>query len=240
MLRITIYCTTKQGKLLKDHLLLYSYQKNIDIELSTFYTCGELYKAISERFYDLFFLDIDGVEGDIQQIGSFFRTDMRNEATTIIFISEKELCPTEYIKLQPRDCLMQPVTYEALARCMDSYMRFRLQGNELFSYKKNRTLCTIHVSGIVYLQSIGKKVVIHTTKEKIEFYGKLSECMKEVCFHHFIDIHQSFFINSHHIERVEREYVILAGDIRLPISRTKAGNIKNWLIEKQKVANDSI
>lgn len=240
MLEIAIFCLTNQGKQLKDHLLLYSYQKNIEFEVSAFFTSDELCEAISERFYDLIFLDIDGVKDDIQPIGSLLRDEMRNESTAIIFISEKGLCPTKYIKLQPRDCLIQPVTYKTLDKCMNSYIKSKQQRNELFSYKKNRTVCTIHVSRIVYLQSIGKKIVIHTKKEKIEFYGKLSECMKEVCFNNFIDIHQSFFINSQYIERVEREYVILAGDIRLPISRTKAGNIRDWSSEKPKVANFAI
>ena len=240
MLKVAVFDATKQGKQLINHLLLYSYQKNTELEVSALSTCAELCEASTERHYDLIFLNIDGAEEDIQQIGTCLRGEMRNENTVIIFISAKEQCPAEYIKLHPRDYLIQPITYKALNECMESYMKFKLQSNDLFSYKKNRTVCTINVSRIIYLQSIGKKVVIHTQKEKIEFYGKLSECMKENCFNQFIDIHQSFFINSQYIERVEREYVILAGDIQLPISRAKAANIRNWSNEKQGVANFSI
>lgn len=240
MLKIAVLNATNQGKQLMNHLLLYSFQKNTELEVSAFSTSVELCKANTERFYDLIFLNIDVAEEDIQQIWVCFRDEMRNEETAIIFISENKQCPAEYIKLHPRDYLVQPVTYKNLSKCMDSYMRFKFQGNVLFSYKKNRTVCTINVSRIVYLQSIEKKVVIHTKKEKIEFYGKLSECMKADCFNHFICIHQSFFINSQYIERVEREYVILTGDVRLPISRAKAENIRKWSCEKLRVANFSI
>lgn len=232
ILKIAIFYATNQGKQLTDHLLLYSYQNNIEFEVLAFSTCDELCETISEQFYDLIFLDIDGDEKDIQQIGFFLRDKMHNEDTEIIFISKNKKCPAEYIKFHPRDYLIQPVTCMALNKCMYSYMKSKIHRNDLFSYKKNKTVCFINVSRIVYMQSIGKKVVIHTKKEKIDFYGKLSECMSEPCFYHFIDIHQSFFINSQYIEQVRREYVILAGDIRLPISRTKAGNIRNWSIKK--------
>lgn len=197
MLAIAIFDTTKQRKQLINHLLLYSYQKNTELEVSAFSTYAELCETIAERHYDLIFLNIDGAEEDVLQIGTCLRGEMHNEDTAIIFISAKEQCPAEYIKLHPRDYLIQLVTYQVLNKC---YIKFKLHSNDLFRYKRNRTVCTINVSQIIYLQSIGKKVVIHTKKEKIEFYGKLSECMKENCFNQFIDIHQSFFINSQYIE----------------------------------------
>lgn len=228
MLKIAVINVMKQEKQLIDHLLLYSYQKNTEFEVTVFSACSELCEACAEQFYDLIFLNIDCAKEDIRQIGSCLRNEIHNGETTIVFVSEKEQCPAEYIKLHPSDYLIQPVSYKALSQCMDSCMEWKLRRNDLFSYKKNRSVCSISVSQIVYLQSIGKKIVIHAKKEKIEFYGKLSECMTENCFNHFIDIHQSFLINSQYIERVEREYVILSGDIRLPISRAKAENIRNW------------
>lgn len=85
---------------------------------------------------------------------------------------------------------------------------------------KNKSEHDIAVNQIKYLQSNGKKIIIHTRNEDIEFYGQLSNQIKKKCFEKFIVIHKSYLVNPLYIDRFGYDYVILKENIKLPISRS--------------------
>lgn len=232
MLNIAICSDNKKGTQLKDFLNLYCIQKNIEFEVSVFMTCSKLCELYSENLFNIIFLDLDYNEQDIQNIEYYIKTEFFDKNTVIVFISEEEKCHARFIKLHPFDYLILPIKYSELYTCMNNYLNFYFQENILFMYHKNHTKYYINPSKILYLQSSGKKIIIHTIKEKFEFYAKLSDCMKEDCFKNFIEIHKSFWVNPQYIHKVERENVILINNIKLPISRTKALNVKIWQNKK--------
>lgn len=207
---------------MKEELTKYSVQNNFDNKIYVFYDCESIVTEFEfGNDFDIIFLDIefnDMMNG--MQFGDFLRNKLLNAEVTIIFISSIEGYAKQLFQFHPFDFIIKPLTFEKINKCMDSYYKTNFLKNKYFRFMKSKSEHDISVNQIKYLQSKGKKVIMHTRNEDIEFYGMLSNCINEKCFKKFIVIHKSYFVNPLYIERFSYDYVILKGNIKLPISRT--------------------
>lgn len=172
------------------------------------------------------FLDLE-IE-KVLQAAHHIRNDLNDEETAIVIMSPSENCSSEIIKVHPLDYLVYPLDYEKTSMCINNYLGTRQMNSELFKYTRKRCKYQIPVSKIVYSQSNGKKIILHTKNEAIDFYGRLSDCINNKCFKKIIQIHQSFFVNSECIEKISQNHLILNGNVRLPMSRQRKKNVKEY------------
>ncbi|MCM1227604.1 MAG: LytTR family transcriptional regulator DNA-binding domain-containing protein [Clostridium sp.] len=62
-------------------------------------------------------------------------------------------------------------------------------------------------------------IVLHTTDETYEFYGKLSEIEKDERLVNFIKPHKSYYVNLTFIDNLEHDFVIMKTKDKIPLSR---------------------
>ena len=151
---------------------------------------------------------------------------LSNEKGRIVLISSLKTIPSEWINLQLFHIIPKELNYENVKECLNCYFKL-IDFKKFFHYTKNGAKCIIAVSKIKYIKSNDKKITIYTSNDSIEFYGKLYECKNDETLKNFIKTHQSFLVNPDYIEQLGRYYMILKGDIKIPISRNSYKEIKN-------------
>ncbi|MBO5597173.1 MAG: response regulator transcription factor [Oribacterium sp.] len=78
----------------------------------------------------------------------------------------------------------------------------------------------INLSDIVYIESIGRKLIIHLANTVFEIYGKLDD-VKSKLDKNFILVHRSFIVNMRYISDYTRKDIrIITGDL-IPLSKYK-------------------
>ncbi|WP_124098315.1 response regulator transcription factor [Ruminococcus sp. Marseille-P6503] len=226
------------SRFIKEKLADYDIKTDIDLQIRCFEKCETLDEEYSvfNRF-DLIILYDGYSERDSSlsgiELAGRIRSVYGDEKAELIFISDNERSACEAIRFRPFDFILNPVTSEALFNALDRYVRNKCGSFHRFSFIKDRTENIIMVSRIRYLQSMGKRLIIHTVNDNIEIYGRLSEVMKQDCFSDFILIHKSYLVNPGFIERYTYNKVYVYGKEKeeLPVSRNRQDEVKKLLIK---------
>lgn len=238
---------------IREFLLVYSTQKDVDMEPPDIYTnCEALFQAyLNGAQYDFLFLDIDfsgngklpdfsracyPVDNDRMNgitFASRLRRTLGHLDVDIIYVSSHENCAVDTIPVRPAGFIQKPVTLEKVLVTMDTTMQYRELTHRVFTFNSNKSHMHIQVSRIQYLNSCGRQVIIKMVDSKVSFYGKLSEVKKQKCFASFLCIHKSYLVNPDYIERFTANAVYLRGHNHesLPISRTQQPIVDDWLMK---------
>ena len=73
---------------------------------------------------------------------------------------------------------------------------------------------------IFYLEKEARRVNVYTIKEVYKAYMKTDEIWKQLDSEEFAVPHASYIVNLRHVRTIKGDFVILANDTELPISRT--------------------
>ena len=115
-----------------------------------------------------------------------------------------------------------------------SYLKYLRKRTFHFIIKKSQYW--IPIKDIVYFSSEGRRICVVSLYEKYYFYDKLDAIHNKMLKKEnlFIRIHKSYLVNVCHIKMYEPDNVIVIGNERLPISRSKKVQIKNILQKMRK------
>lgn len=73
---------------------------------------------------------------------------------------------------------------------------------------------------IEYLESVGRKVLIHTTEGKVEeYYGTLKDALTKVPSLSFSQVHNSFILNMEHTSIIESAHVTMKNGDLIPVGQ---------------------
>ena len=224
--------------MISEFILNYSISYDKEIETLCFNTCEQLIKSLDENRFDIVFLDIrfdekqEGMSGI--DLGKRLLKLYANDNTAVIYVTSYEKYAIDAIKTRAFDFIKKPVTYEKIAQALSSYFESINDSKTYFQFIRKNTVNSIMTSNIIYLESRGRLVYIHTLFNQYELNAKLSDLTDKVCFKNFIRIHKSYFININFVERFTTDTVTLAGreTISLPISKSKRNEVKERLLAK--------
>jgi len=143
-------------------------------------------------------------------------------------------------KLKVFDFLVKPVSYLDLSDCLKALVKeySRIQYLHLpaersfISIKSGYREYRISLNNIIYIESFGPKLAIHTVNGQVEYYGTLKEIEKSIkeMTDTFYRAHKSFLINTRHIKEVnmkEQAVTMSTGDKCL-MSRNKKNFLKEF------------
>ena len=66
----------------------------------------------------------------------------------------------------------------------------------------------MYLDDIVYAEVFNRKIVIHTTTDDIEYYGKMSE-LQDMAGENFFRPHRAYLINMRYVERYDSSHIYL-------------------------------
>lgn len=218
----------------------YCYDIECEFEVNTYNSCEDLIaQFLQGNRYDLLLLDIEfnatgshnmtGIE-----LGIKLRSIFDNYNICIVYVTSFKEYAIDAIKIRPYDYIQKPVTKEQISDLLDSFIADSKNRKMLFEFSTSKSVNQVMVSNIRYLESRGRKIIIHTVTKEYEFYGKLSDIVNQDCFIDFIRIHKSFFINLNYVEKFTASSVIMLGinAEELPISKKERTDVSEQLLRR--------
>lgn len=182
---------------------------------------GERYQAI--------IMDIewngsaDGIEAaqKIQQLDSSAR---------IIYMTGYAERYVQQIFLKPANIsgfLMKPVEEKMLRENLKKIKDEEQEAEKkrlLVKYKG--AMLSLSFNDIVYLESAGHMITIHTREGKQNCYDRLEKLFERLP-EYFIQCHKSYVVNMKEIQRIEKGKVLMSDYTEIPISKARYANTKS-------------
>ena len=121
--------------------------------------------------------------------------------------------------------LEKPLTREKVNSGMDRILR-QMEENS-FCYRSGRISRQVPYREILYYESCGRKVLVHTNDGIYEYFGKLSQIMDQGLPSNFLCIHKSYIVNLDHVGEIHRDCMYLPEKNRwLSISKIHRRQVK--------------
>lgn len=208
--------------MLREDAALYGLTASCDV----FFDGASLVEAVRDRAacYELALLDIEmhGMDG-IRAAQALRDMDL---PILIVYISCHEEYLMDLFATEPFRFLHKPVNREELCRVfLDACRRIRRKAG-YFTFSCQRTFHKIPYDRILYFESRGRTILIHTSGREttetpvLRFYGKMNDIDNLILESgaRFLRIHQSFLVNFDHVRSLSFTDVELEGGLLLQIS----------------------
>lgn len=205
------------------------------------YSAGEEFLAVKKE-YDVIFLDIqmDGINGietarkirkqreEIICSGrdSMSRNDVVRKDSVIVFVTGVKEHVFDAFDVAAFHYLLKPIEekkfLEVFERAITEVEKRKKQvPAQLFLKTRTRNV-TLNQNSILYIESRGKKVEVHTTNEMIEVYAAIRDLEKQldVCFYR---CHRGYLVNMAHIAEYTNESITLCNGECILLAKEKYG-----------------
>ncbi len=181
---------------------------------------NRLYSDIQNQTlsYDILITDID--MGDLNGIELVDKINQLNPSCMIIFISNYINYSTRVYDVNHIYFVLKTEADIRLPKALDKALT--LYQEQKRSYM---TLCyqnvnyTIPYPEIIYIESLGRYLYVHTEKQVYKTIKTLSSVQSELSST-FVRCHKSFFINMDYVYSISRTNCILKAKENIPISRS--------------------
>jgi DNA-binding LytR/AlgR family response regulator len=84
---------------------------------------------------------------------------------------------------------------------------------------------SVLMSEILYIESHGHTITVHTAARAVSAYEKLSD-LAERLPENFLQTHKSYYINMRQIQRFQSNDILLKNGISVPVSRSRYSKAK--------------
>ena len=119
----------------------------------------------------------------------------------------------ELFNTRPFDFVVKPVEKKKLFKMLDTYFSIFSGKNKYLHYRWLKQDHIIKQDNIIYLQSIGRKVIDKLDDNK------------------FCRVHKSFVINSIYVDVFKSDKVIMCDSAWIPISKSYKKSFREWLVK---------
>lgn len=193
-------------------LLDYAAQKSVHLELVEYASGLKLLYDIEEgRSFHLIFLDIymDEILGI--DAAHKLRDDIHYEGN-IVFLTATSKFAVDSYEVDASGYLVKPLSCEKIFVVMDKiYLSYNVP---TYSIRKHSNIIRIPIDEILYIDSDNNKCVIHRKDGTcFSVYKKLDDIQDELPSSHFLRSHQSYLVNMDYIQRADKEFELITGDI---------------------------
>ncbi len=166
-------------------------------------TCADAIEAfdlLQNKQVDLMFLDIHMPE----MKGTDLVKTLQNPPSVVFTTAHREYAIESY-DLNVLDYLLKPISFERFLQAIEKYNQYNLSVEEVSLHKSNgdeeyiylREKNVIHkipLSEILYVESFGDSLVLHTHDREINSRCTISSLEKALPQEHFIRIHRSYLV----------------------------------------------
>lgn len=197
------------------------------VEVKEYASVQEL--AAAGEPFDLFFLDIQFPDGDGVELARRIRKE--DKTAVIVFITGSREYIYDAFDVGAMQYLVKPIDPERFRKV---YERAKAECEERKKERKVmvRTRWATNVldaRDIFYAESVLKKVLIHTSSQKVEYYGSLGN-LEKILGEGFYRIHRGYLVNMAYVTHYGSDFVTVSSGDKLFLSKERyAGFAKAYL-----------
>ena len=218
-------------------------------EIAQFVSGNELIDymtGVSNDEIDILFLDIAMEQMDGMMVAEKLRQNAlaknkssRASKPLIIFVTGMDNMILDSFKVCAFDYILKPIAgqriKEVLERAiseiksLDKIISITDSIEKPLTVKSGSTIFSVLPKDISYVESIGRKLVIHCTDRTIETYGKIGEWEQNLGSN-FFRAHKSYLINMGFVKGYTREDITLLGGGKVLLSKYRYNDfVKNYM-----------
>lgn len=191
------------------------------LEVDTFTSTDEL--LASPKEYSLIFLGIlmlgtDGIEAARQL------KDGPNPPIIIFTTKSTEHCLASY-NLGVEGYILKPIREEDFEKVFTRLLLPIFPSTHTLNVYSNRLLYHIPVSEIFYIESFGRKCMIHTSRKTYETNMALNHIESTLNDNSFIRCYRSYLVNMNYIQDILDTEIQLTNDDCIPLTLRKRSQI---------------
>lgn len=198
--------------------------QNMDYEIDCFTNISDFIQETKNASkYQLLFLDIafpnattDGIYG-----ADYVRNYLHESNTHIVFISGQPKYAMRLFDFQPLQFLIKPINQDKLVKTIKQSIDFWNHNNKLFRFVSNRQEVTIEMQHILYIESYGRKKILHCTSGRAyTFNDSFSNMLNQLEQYDFFSPHKSYIVNYPKVAIWQKDAMIMENGDKIPIGRT--------------------
>lgn len=177
-------------------------KSKLKCELSYHVKADRIISELKEdiKTYDALFLDMKNQ--DCIRISAGLRK--RNYKATIVFINDSEYGLENVLKYRPSALITNCEDKEQVLAALKRVYNEQTGLKEYFTVKNRDDLWNVRFEDILYFESNQRIVTLHTKKQIIKFYAKLSDVLSELPQEQFVKCHKSFAVNLSEVIAVNK------------------------------------
>ena len=202
-------------------------EEHFELELECFLSGNELILEYEKGvLFDLIYLDIEmnGADG-IETAKQIRKKDYH---VLIVYISSHEEYLRQLFEAEPFRFLSKPVEYKAFHTVFwQAAERILEQQSHYFHFKTGKSVIKIPCRDILYFESAGRKVIVHTIQRSYEYYDKLNDVEEHLKDMRFVRIHKAYLVNIDNVEAFQYERVAMSDGTILSISQKNRPRIRS-------------
>lgn len=151
--------------------------------------------------FDLILLDIKMPFVNGIQVGQVIRS--HSPEVAIVYLTAYEGYCLQAMQVRPLDYLLKKHHKEKLHQIINE-VRYRANKQDLFIIHFEGSVVSLPLGGIRYMESQGRKLIVHYGNVEYSTYYKIKDAEKELIDSGFIRVHRAFLVNTLHIVAVDR------------------------------------
>lgn len=182
--------------------------------------------------FDIYFLDVEmeGMSG--VKVAEQLRESIEN--LQIIFATSYEKYAMSAYDNEAIGYLVKPVSYmkfktfvnKAIIQ-VDFMKDVEAAKRKYMEIKIRFETIRIETQDILYIEKRRNRSIIHTKKQEYTCYETLKQLAEKLDKNQFVYTHQGYIVNFKEIKEVDKQAVIFAGHVEVPLSRSCYKDIKN-------------
>lgn len=201
--------------------LLLTISKNdcIPMDIRVFFDGETLYQEIvSGNNFDIIYMDIEMNNIDGIEAARLIRS--QNLPTILIYISAFDTYFQELFEVEPFRFIPKPINENTFYKYFTEAYQKLNKSFQFFTFSFHQKYTKVPIADILYFESCGRDIIIHTTTLEHRFLDKLDAIEKHMSEQNtdFLRIHQSYLINPYHIRTLTLSYVELKNGSHLRVS----------------------
>lgn len=191
-----------------------------------------LLEETDKKIFNVLFIDIDlpGING--MELAKIIKEE-NNPHSRIIFVTNIEDYVFEAYKYAFR-YIRKSHLKDEISICITDLKRTLLARNitGIFSTKEGNV--RIRLKDIMYADVLDHKLTVYIGKKELIVYMTMDELDQKINEFGFIRVHKSFLVNYRFIDSIYRNEVVLNNEIKIPLSKKRAKEVKNKLCQLAK------
>lgn len=190
---------------------------NMQYTITKFYDGNHLLKYIDN--FHIYLLDIQ--LNNLSGIDIAKKIQSYNKNAIIIFITALKDYIFDAFDLRAFNYILKPINKNRYKHILYSAIKSLQKDDKFILAKYNGYSSKILLNDIIYIESLKRKIKVHTLSNIFEYYYKLSDIEKELSNDNFFRCHKSYIVNLKFVQSYNNTSIILENGEEIFLSKYK-------------------